>query len=30
MGSKFDRYENLPAVEDRFQQIKNLLVQAKK
>lgn len=30
MGSKFDRYENLPAVETRFQQIKNLLVQAKK
>jgi len=30
MGSKFDRYENLQAVEDSFQQMKNLLGQNKK
>ncbi len=30
MGSKFDRYDNLPAVEDRFMNIKELLSAKKK
>lgn len=30
MGSKFDHYEGLPVVEDRFQQIKSLLNSSKK